>query len=1084
MNAKLYRLVFSRSRGTLVAAAENVASSGKSASGESSASSPGMTSSPTGRGSNTSCALAGLALAAGSAFGQALPTGATIQQGAASIGVNGSAMVVKQTTPKLVADWQSFSIGAANSVQFVQPSSASVALNRVTGNEASAIFGSLTANGHVYLQNPAGVLFAPGSQVNVGALVATTLQADLNAFRAGDLRLSGGESSRGEVVNRGTITTPAGGHVVLAGPQVSNAGSITTPLGTTALAAGNAVNIDPTGSGLISISVPVAAVGAALANSGSISADGGSVALHAAATDAALRSVMQIGGVVRARSIEQRDGQIVLSGGPSGVVAVTGTLDASGAAGADTRGGTVQVLGERVALLGNARIDASGDLGGGSVNVGGNFQGKGPLQNALDTYVGGGTVIDASARRSGDGGNVVVWSDHTTTFKGKVDSTGGSERGNGGNAEVSGKQSLRFGGDVNLRAGRGKMGTLLLDPNTIVVGTIADVDGISPTGDDIPATLNGFGFYSIFYNDYPGANSRITATQVANLLFNAQVTLQAFSDINITAPITVAPGGAQSTLVLNAPSVRVNAALDLNNTYLRIDTQLSGSDSVRINAPIQTNNVATIYSSNIGISSSISANTIYLVGVGSSPVINATGSLLANYVDVQRTSPTATSTVNLTGSNVIGNLYLDARNANVRIVQPFFNGNGFRLGPVTVDNNFTLNVSGISVFQQDPGASVATRVGGLFTLNLLDPRGELPEVFLQNAGNRFGSVVFTAPGDFFLDGSSGPLSIRGTAGRGITILDSTNVVTLTGNITSTDAVTPSHIGILGVGFKNPGHFGLIVPPGGSFTVTSKNYLADVLGTSLAFGPGLANFNYVVFNAYTGSVSSNGNFFYTNQAGNLIAPQSDLPAVSRTYNAASGFSVGYLGSAASASFSDNLQEVAARIVGDGPGRYSAFGSGQFTGNNSNTAAEVNKGFTTNSITNTALFGSSGASYLGLTIGSYVRAPGVSAVNPVSEITPLARTISGIVAANKVYDATTVASLTGTTTIAVLGSDVVTVGGSVTAAFANKNVGIVKPVTVTGYTLGGAAAGNYTLLPVTGKNSYSSEVETAPPASMRP
>ena len=520
MNAKLYRLVFSRSRGTLVAAAENVASSGKSAAGESSG----------GR-----IAVAGLALVAGSAFGQALPGNATIQQGAASIGVNGAAMVVKQTTPRLVADWQSFSIGAGNSVQFVQPSSASVALNRVTGNEASAIFGSLTANGHVYLQNPAGVLFAPGSQVNVGALVATTLQADLTAFRAGELRLSGGEASRGEVVNRGTITTPAGGHVVLAGPQVGNTGSISTPLGTTALAAGNAVNVDPTGSGLLSISIPVAALGAHLSNTGSINADGGLVALQAAATDAALRSVMQVGGVVRARSIEQRDGQIVLSGGASGVVAVTGTLDASGAAGSDARGGSVQVLGERVALLGNARIDASGDLGGGSVNVGGNFQGKGPLQNALDTYVGGGTVIDASARRSGDGGNVVVWSDHTTTFKGKVDATGGSERGDGGNAEVSGKQSLRFGGDANLRAPRGKMGTLLLDPSTITVGLVADVNGDNTTGDDMPATLNGSGYYSIFSSDYPGANSRITGAQVANMLFNAQVTLQATADINITA---------------------------------------------------------------------------------------------------------------------------------------------------------------------------------------------------------------------------------------------------------------------------------------------------------------------------------------------------------------------------------------------------------------------------------------------------------------------------------------------------------------------------------------------------------------------
>ena len=135
---------------------------------------------------------------------------------------------------------------------------------------------------------------------------------------AGTLRMSGGNMSMGTVDNAGTIVTPEGGTVVLAGPVVSNSGSITTPRGTTAMVAGNAVNVDPTGSGLLSISVPVAAVNARLSQSGTITADGGTVQLAAAATDAALRTVMQVDGVVRARSIENHDGQILLSGGSSG----------------------------------------------------------------------------------------------------------------------------------------------------------------------------------------------------------------------------------------------------------------------------------------------------------------------------------------------------------------------------------------------------------------------------------------------------------------------------------------------------------------------------------------------------------------------------------------------------------------------------------------------------------------------------------------------------------------------------------------------------------------------------------------------
>ena len=153
----------------------------------------------------------------------------------------------------------------------MQPSSSAVALNRITGDDASNIFGSLTANGHVYLENANGVYFAPGAQVSVGSLLATSLNIDVGQFMLGNLRLSGGSDSVGR--GRATparINAAPGGHVVLAAPVVSNSGSITTPGGTTALVAGNAVNIDPTGSGLLSISVPAAAVNARLAQSGTI----------------------------------------------------------------------------------------------------------------------------------------------------------------------------------------------------------------------------------------------------------------------------------------------------------------------------------------------------------------------------------------------------------------------------------------------------------------------------------------------------------------------------------------------------------------------------------------------------------------------------------------------------------------------------------------------------------------------------------------------------------------------------------------------------------------------------------------------
>ena len=72
-----------------------------------------------------------------------------------------------------------------------------------------------------------------------------------------------------------------------------------------------------------------------------------------------------------------------------------------------------------------------------------------------------------------------------------------------------------------------------------------------------------------------------------------------------------------------------------------------------------------------------------------------------------------------------------------------------------------------------------------------------------------------------------------------------------------------------------------------------------------------------------------------------------------------------------------------------------------------------------------------------------------------------TITGLGAANKVYDGSNSATVTGTAVVAgKVGSDAVTVTGG-TATFDNKNVGAVKTVTFSGYSLGGTAAGNYKL-----------------------
>src|SRR5271170_6196312 len=99
-----------------------------------------------------SACLAAVACALTSVAAHANPTGGTVTSGSATITApNGKTVDITQSTGQAIINWQSFGIGKGETVDFIQPTATSVTLNRVTGNDPSAIFGTLTANGIVML---------------------------------------------------------------------------------------------------------------------------------------------------------------------------------------------------------------------------------------------------------------------------------------------------------------------------------------------------------------------------------------------------------------------------------------------------------------------------------------------------------------------------------------------------------------------------------------------------------------------------------------------------------------------------------------------------------------------------------------------------------------------------------------------------------------------------------------------------------------------------------------------------------------------------------------------------------------------
>src|ERR1700761_6143352 len=197
-------------------------------------------------------------LSAAFAYAHAEPTGARVVGGSGSVTSAGPNTPIQQNSGRLAIDWNSFSTRPGESVTFNQPGANAIALNRVVGPRPSALFGKLDANGQVFIVNPNGVIFGPGAQVNVGGLLASTLDLSANDFMSGHYTFAGGRRSDWRSrhqqdddgspgLNLGTITSAPGGYVALIGARAINAGTIDSPGGFAAVPAGGARGRAPRG---------------------------------------------------------------------------------------------------------------------------------------------------------------------------------------------------------------------------------------------------------------------------------------------------------------------------------------------------------------------------------------------------------------------------------------------------------------------------------------------------------------------------------------------------------------------------------------------------------------------------------------------------------------------------------------------------------------------------------------------------------------------------------------------------------------------------------------------------------------------
>ena len=509
---KTYRLIWSDARQTWIVAHERANSRGKPSS-----SSKSLTLTLTS------------ALLLHSPYLQAidpstLPTGGQVVAGQANISQSGTAMTIQQGSDKAILNWSSFSIGSGASVTFQQPTSSSITLNRVIGSDPSAIYGSLTANGQVFLINPNGVLFGQGARVDVAGLVASTLNLRNEDFLAGNLRFTR-DGATASVVNEGDIY---GHYVALLAPEVRNEGLIAARQGTVVLAAGDAVTLNITGNRLVDVQVDPASISTLVENRHLIQAEEGLV-------------------ILSAKSAHNLLGKVINSG----------EIDATGIS---SDGGTVR-------LLASSEIEYSGkiDVSAAQVGSGGKAILIADLDNPNSKTTVSGTIWARGGSTSGDGGFVETSASHLKIASGtRV-----------GTSAVNGKRGLWLLDPTDFVVGAGG------DMDGATLSNNLD-DGIGGGGDIIIQSASGGGGTNgdIIINDaVTWANmSRLTLEADRDIRINAALDFSVMGSLNLdygrgvagTGKATIASGVAwapfNGTIIDQTNSNAGTAASYVNTT--------------------------------------------------------------------------------------------------------------------------------------------------------------------------------------------------------------------------------------------------------------------------------------------------------------------------------------------------------------------------------------------------------------------------------------------------------------------------------------------------------------------------------------
>ncbi|MEW5856851.1 MAG: filamentous hemagglutinin N-terminal domain-containing protein, partial [Cyanobacteriota bacterium] len=737
-------------------------------------------------------------------------TNTLVNQNGSQIDISGGSL--SSNGSNLFHSFSQFGLNQNEIANFLSNPSIQNILGRVNGGNASVINGLIQVTGgnsNLFLMNPSGIIFGAGASLNVPASFTATTASGIgfggnwfSATGANDYNTLVGTpngfafamSQPGAIANAGNLAVNPGQNLTLLGGTVVSTGQLSAPGGNITVAAvpgESVVRISQAGS-LLSVEIQPLAAGN----------QPNDWTLPIASLPQLLTGAGEVGAT---KMTVAADGTVYLTGSGTAIPTETGTVIASGSLNTSSTapgqtGGTVQIVGNKVGLVG-ANINASGTLGGGTVRIGGDYQGKGTLPNASRTYVSSDSLIAADALLNGNGGKVIVWADETTRFYGNITARGGTQGGNGGFVETSGRQYLEIGTNPDVTAPAGLGGEWLIDPNNIDIVTgngnvnINTSNPFESTNDTAKLGVN-----HILAALTGGANVTVMTgtggdnTQEGNINLNAELdynkkgtntlTFKAHNDININEAIkdSVAASADSLNLILNADS-------DTNNTgKVNIKAAIAtggGNLTITANDVILGNNTIDAGSGNITLQPSLATTTIG-IGNGATGTFNLNTNELTNGLNSSGTvtigKSGGTGAISIGSSGGSGTINLSSEEFNLTL-----NGGALTfIDGLIVDANKTLTLNTGAITSGKTVADIT--IGGTTGKLILNAKGAVGD-----AENPLSTEVDKLTGtsvsnDVFLT-NNGTLDLGS-----LDITGNLSITTTTGNITDSDTVKISGTG--------------------------------------------------------------------------------------------------------------------------------------------------------------------------------------------------------------------------------------------------------------------------------------------------